>query len=244
MSAMLARLLTTLLSLLRRTELPLLLGFGFVAAMLMVFAGLADEMLEGDTHDLDRALLLSLRNPADLSDPLGPGWFEEMVRDFTAFGSTGPLVFIALAAFCYLLLLKKYRTAVLLFVAVGGGQMISSLLKIGFDRPRPDLVPHGMSVYTGSFPSGHAMMAAVTYLTLAALLSRTAEHRRQQLFLLLAAILLTILVGFSRVYLGVHWPSDVLGGWIAGSAWAALCWSIALLLQRRGEIEKPGETAA
>lgn len=234
--------LTRLLSLLRRSELPLLLGFGFVTAMAMVFAELADDILEGDTHKLDRALLLGLRNPADLSDPLGPRWFEEMVRDFTAFGSTGPLVFIAFAAVCYLLLLRKYRTALFLFVAVGGGQLLSSLLKIGFDRPRPDLVPHGMSVYTGSFPSGHAMMAAITYLTLAALLSRAAEHRRQQLFLILAAILLTMLVGGSRIYLGVHWPSDVLGGWVAGSAWAALCWCIALLLQKRGEIEKPGDT--
>lgn len=235
---------TFLTSLLRRTELPLLLGFGFVTAMLMVFAELADDILEGETHDLDRALLLSLRSPADLSDPLGPGWFEEMVRDFTSFGSTGPLVFIALAAFGYLLLLHKYRTALFLFVAVGGGQLISSLLKVGFDRARPDLVPHGMSVYTGSFPSGHAMMAAVTYLTLAALLSRTATHRRQQVFLILAAILLTILVGASRVYLGVHWPSDVLGGWIAGSAWSALCWSLALLLQRRGKIEKAGDSTS
>lgn len=241
---MLTRLMTTTISLLRRTELPLLLGFGFVTAMLMVFAELADDILEGETHDLDRALLLSLRNPADLSDPLGPGWVEEMVRDFTSFGSTGPLVFITLAAVLYLLLLKKIRTALFLFVAVGGGQLISSLLKIGFDRARPDLVPHGMSVYTGSFPSGHAMMAAVTYLTLAALLSRTATHRRQQVFLILAAILLTILVGASRVYLGVHWPSDVLGGWIAGSAWSALCWSLALLLQRRGEIEKPGDSTS
>lgn len=237
---MISRSLSALIAFLSRTELPLLLGFGFITTMLMVFTELADDIVEGDTHRLDRALLLALRNPADLSDPIGPGWVEEMVRDFTAFGSTGPLVFIALAAFCYLLLLKKYRTALFLFIAVGGGQLLSSLLKIGFDRARPDLVPHGMSVYTGSFPSGHAMMAAVTYLTLAALLARTAEHRRQQLFLLLAAILLTILVGISRVYLGVHWPSDVLGGWIAGSAWAALCWSIALLLQRHGEIEKPG----
>ncbi|HKH34153.1 MAG TPA: phosphatase PAP2 family protein, partial [Beijerinckiaceae bacterium] len=122
--------------------------------------------------------------------------------------------------------------------AVGGGMLMSTLLKLGFARPRPDLVPHGARVYTASFPSGHAMLSAVTYLTLGALLARVQPRRRIKAFFLGLAILLTIVIGMSRVYLGVHWPSDVLAGWCGGAAWAALCWFVALQLQRRGDVEQ------
>lgn len=221
-----------------RHELSLLIAVGLAATAGWIFVELAEEILEGETEAVDTALLLALRSAADQADPLGPRWFEEMMRDVTAFGGTGPLVFITLAAACYLVLRRRARTALFVLLAVGGGQILSSLLKFGFDRPRPDLVPHGMHVYTASFPSGHAMMAAVTYLTLGALLARTETRRRLKAYLILLALLLTLLVGLSRVYLGVHWPSDVLGGWAAGSAWAAICWSIAAMLQRRGEIER------
>lgn len=231
----------SLLSRLGRHELSILAVPGLAAAAGWVFIELADDIGENETEKIDRMLLLMLRNRNDLSDPLGPRWFEEMVRDVTAFGGTGPLVFITLAAMLYLLLLRKYRTSLFVLLAVGGGQLLSSLLKFGFDRARPDLVPHGMHVYTASFPSGHAMMAAVTWLTLGALLARTEARKRIKAYLILLAITVTVLVGLSRVYLGVHWPTDVLGGWVAGSAWAALCWSFALVLQRRGGIEQ--ETA-
>ena len=122
--------------------------------------------------------------------------------------------------------------------AVVGGTLLSTALKMGFERPRPDLVPHGTRIYTASFPSGHAMLSAVTYLTLGALLARVQKRRRVKALLLGLAILITLLVGMSRVYLGVHWPSDVLAGWCVGAAWAALCWFVALQLQRRGEVER------
>lgn len=229
--------LTSALTRLGRLELPLLVLPGLAAAALWGFVALADEILEGETADVDRWLLLALRNPQDVSDPLGPRWLEEMMRDVTAFGGTGPLAFITLAGVIYLLLRRRLRTAAFLAIAIAGGQALSSLLKLGFDRARPDLVPHGMTVYTASFPSGHAMMTAVVYLTLAALLARSESRTRLKAFLLLLAACLTVLVGISRVYLGVHWPTDVLGGWMIGSAWAAGCWSLAALLQRRGEIE-------
>ena len=114
---------------------------------------------------------------------------------------------------------------------------LSTLLKIGFDRPRPDLVPHEAIVYTASFPSGHAMLAAVVYLTLGALLARVQPRRLLKLYLLGLAILLTVAVGASRVYLGVHWPTDVVAGWAVGAAWALLCWAAALWLQRQGRVE-------
>jgi undecaprenyl-diphosphatase len=235
-------LLSPLFTRLGRFELPLLVLPGIAAAALWGFVALVDEVLEGEIHDIDGRLLLSLRNPQDASDPLGPPWFEELMRDITAFGGTGPLAFITLAGMIYLLLRRRLRTALFLFAAISGGQLLSSLLKLGFDLPRPDLVPHGMTVYSASFPSGHAMMTAIVYLTLAALLARSESRHRLKAFLLLLAAAVTLMVGLSRVYLGVHWPSDVLGGWMIGSAWAAGCWTLAVLLQRRGELE--GESAA
>jgi undecaprenyl-diphosphatase len=137
----------------------------------------------------------------------------------------------------------KRAAALLVFVAVDGGLLLSTLLKMEFDRPRPDLVAHAVRVYTASFPSGHATLSAVTYLTLGALLTRVVPKRRIKVFFMGLAIFLTLVVGASRVYLGVHWPSDVLAGWCVGAAWASLCWFVALQLQRRGQVEPPGETS-
>ena len=230
----------TPLARLARRELALLLALVLAAGALWGFAELADEVLEGETHAFDEAVLLSLRSATDPSEPLGPGWLEESMRDLTALGSTGVLTFITLAAAGFLVLQRKAQAAALVLVAVGGGMLLSTLLKIGFDRPRPDLVPHGATVYTASFPSGHSMMAAVTYLTLGALLARVQPRRRLKLYLLGLAVVLTIAVGISRVYLGVHWPTDVLAGWTLGAAWALLCWAGALWLQRRGQVESAG----
>ncbi|HEX7046096.1 MAG TPA: phosphatase PAP2 family protein [Gammaproteobacteria bacterium] len=201
------------------------------------FVELADDVTEGETRRIDTRLLLALRNPVDRADPIGPGWVEEMGRDFTALGGVGVLLFIVLVTIGYLLISRRLRTALFVAIAIVVGQLLSSLLKLGFDRPRPELVPHESIVYTASFPSGHSMMAAVTYLTLAALLSRLQLQRRVKIYLLLIALLITLLVGASRVYLGVHWPTDVLAGWMAGAAWAALWWLIVRWVQRRGTAE-------
>ena len=131
----------------------------------------------------------------------------------------------------------------LLVVAVSLGTVLSSTLKLLVARPRPDLIAHVVQVHTMSFPSGHATLSAVTYLTLGALLARVQPNRRLKAFLLGLALILTILVGASRVYLGVHWPSDVLAGWCVGAAWASLCWFVALQLQRRGQGETGHEPA-
>lgn len=221
-----------------RHELPLLLALFALAGGTWAFVELADEVVEGDTHAVDERLLLALRSPLDSQEPLGPGWMEEMGRDFTALGGVGVLVLVGLGVVGYFLLARRYRTALFTTVALSGGWLLSTVLKLGFDRPRPDLVPHGSIVYTASFPSGHSMMAAVTYLTLAAMLARAQSKRRLKAYVLLVAIVVTVLVGISRVYLGVHWPSDVLAGWTAGAAWAALCWLLARGLQRQGHIER------
>jgi undecaprenyl-diphosphatase len=218
-------------------EAAILASIVLAAASLVLFAQLTDEVIEGETHAFDETVLLALRHAGDPSDPIGPGWFEDAMRDFTALGSLGVLAFLTAAVTGFLILQGKRHAALLVVVAIGGGILVSTLTKLGFDRPRPDLVPHGATVYTTSFPSGHSMMSAVTYLTLGALLARVHAQRRLKLYLLGLAVTLTVVVGFSRVYLGVHWPTDVLAGWSLGAAWALMCWAVALWLQLRGNIE-------
>ncbi len=164
-----------------------------------------------------------------------------MVRDVTALGSFAGLGIVFLASLGYLLLLGKRALALLMAAAVLGGVTISTLLKVAFDRPRPD-VEGAAQVFTASFPSGHAMLSAVTFLTLGALLARTNGDHRIRVYFMSLAVLLTVLVGLSRIYLGVHYPSDVLAGWCLGTAWALLCWTVALRLQRSGQVEgsRPG----
>jgi undecaprenyl-diphosphatase len=216
------------------TSLALIvLGLGLCA-----FIGIADEVLEGDTLRFDHWLLLALRVSGDPGDPLGPVWVEEMFRDFTALGGIGVLGLLTVSSAGYLWLMGLRRVAVFLVLAIAGGLLLSLALKAGFHRPRPDLVPHGAMVYTSSFPSGHSMLSAVVYLTGGALLAVVHPARRVRIYLIGCSILATLLVGVSRVYLGVHWPSDVLAGWTAGAAWAAACWLMAQWFQDRGQIER------
>lgn len=220
---------------------PVALLLAAFAVLLFAFVSLASEMLEGDTRAFDERLLLAFRTPGDLAVPLGPAWLPEMVRDFTALGSTGVLIIVTLGAVGFLAIRGKGRTAVFVLVAVIGGVLLSNALKIGFNRPRPDLVPYDIRVFTNSFPSGHAMMAAVVYLTLGNLLARTENTAAMRLFIMGLATLLTVLVGVSRLYLGVHWPSDVLAGWAVGACWALLCWLVMARLQTTGQVEpEPG----
>ncbi|HYC94183.1 MAG TPA: phosphatase PAP2 family protein [Sphingomicrobium sp.] len=208
------------------------------AALLLLFGAIADEVVGGDTGQLDRAVLMAFRTPGHPLDPLGPEWFEEMVRDVTALGSYAFVIIIVAASLGYLLLMRKYGLALLLLAAEAGGMLISTLLKEAFDRPRPDL-EHAARVFTASFPSGHATLSSVTFLTLGALLARVNADRKAKLYFMGIAIVLTVMVGLSRLYLGVHYPSDIVAGWCIGSAWAVLCWAGALWLQRRGDVERP-----
>lgn len=226
-----------------KPELWVLGGIFFAAAMVLAFGHIADEVVEGDAAKFDQAILLALRNPADPSDPLGPAWLEEAARDVTSLGSYVVLGFVLCAVIAYLLMTQKRAAALWVAASVSGGVVLSNALKLAFERPRPDLVPHAARVFTTSFPSGHATLAAVSYLTLGALLASLHTSRRLRLYFILIAVILTLAIGVSRVYLGVHYPTDVLAGWCIGAAWAALCWIIALWLQNRGKIEPPNEDA-
>jgi undecaprenyl-diphosphatase len=218
-----------------RILIPIIL----VAAAASAFIAILDEVVEGDTRAVDEAIILGFRVPGDPADPIGSPWLEEAVRDVTALGSAPALVIAVLAVAGFLALAKAWRPAIFTLAASGGGLLVSSLLKYVVDRPRPDLVPHGNLIYTTSFPSGHSMMSAVVYLTLAALVARLMTKKRLKGYALGIAMTLTLLVGVSRIYLGVHWPSDVLAGWAAGAAWASACWLAALWFQKRGAVEPP-----
>lgn len=215
--------------------LPLVL-LAVIAGGVFAFVEIADEVVEGETHVFDKAVLLALRDPQDAANPIGPAWLEATMRDVTSLGSTFTLTFVTLAVAAWLAMAGRRSTSLLVLASVGGGTVLSNLLKFLFDRPRPDLVAHGVEVFTASFPSGHAMLSAVTYLTLGALVARVSARRRLKVYVLFLAVLLTLLIGASRIYLGVHWPTDVLAGWAIGAAWATLVWTVALWLQRRGNI--------
>lgn len=216
-----------------RTIVVLLL----IAVAVWIFLEIADDVLEGETRRFDEGVMLAFRSPADTSDPIGATWVEELARDVTGLGSVVTLALLTMASAGFLLLQRKRHLAVYLLLAVATGTIGSSLLKWGFARPRPDLVAHGHAVYTSSFPSGHSMMSAVVFLTLGVLLATAQSKLVMQIYVLAIAVLVTVAVGISRVYLGVHWPTDVLAGWAAGSGWALLCWGIADYLRDRGQIE-------
>lgn len=219
--------------LLRARSFWLLLAFVLLAFCVWSFFHLAAEIQDGDTRAFDREVLLALRSPTDPAQPLGPRWLMIAARDFTALGSITVLATVATAVGFYLVMLRRWVSFTLVALSLGGGLVAMPLLKSNYDRPRPDLAPHGVEVYTQSFPSGHAMLAAAVYLTLGAMVAQSQPRHRLAAYVISMAILLTILIGLSRVFLAVHWPSDVLGGWSIGAAWALLCWLTAFFTERR-----------
>jgi undecaprenyl-diphosphatase len=208
-----------------------------IVAGVGTFALLATAVNAGGTQGFDRQILLAMRQPGDLA-PAGPPAFQEAARDITALGSLVVLGLITTIACGFLALDGKTHMALFVCVSVTSGLTASTLLKDVFQRPRPELVPHAIYVSGTSFPSGHSMMSAVTFLTLGALLARSQGRRRLKTYFLLLAALLTVMVGLSRIYLGVHWPTDVLAGWTAGAVWALVCWLVARWLQSLRALER------
>lgn len=227
-------------------------GRAFLALILVVsacvwgFAELADDAPEGDYLRLEAGLMRALRRPGDPGAGAGPWWLPHVARDVTALGSGAVLLLIVMLVLGFLLIRRSYPSALLIALATALGHAMSEGLKAAFGRARPDValrlevMPRLMVETSASFPSGHSMLASVVYLTMAALLGQLVSRRRERVYLVSGAALLSVLVGASRVYLGVHYPTDVLAGWAAGTAWAALCWSAASWLRHRGGVSAPG----
>jgi undecaprenyl-diphosphatase len=215
-------------------ELLLLVGLLVVVAITFVVLNLAGEVLEGDTQYFDERILASLRKADDPSIPVGPRWLSLAAEDITALGSATVLGLTVVVVVGFLVLKGLFRNAAFVLVASAGGWLLNDLLKAIFARPRPSVVPHLREVFTLSFPSGHALTSAVVFLTLGALLMHVAERPIVKFYCLAVAVAATMLIGATRVYLGVHYPTDVLAGWMFGTSWALLCWLLLRVLDRRG----------
>ncbi len=221
-------------ALIGRIELPMLLAGVIVAGGLWGFLELMEIATDRAPHALDSEILLWFRVEGHPDVPVGPAWLPKMVRDITALGSAAVLTLITAATALYFFVVRRPASGLFVIAAVASGQIVATLLKTGIDRPRPDVVPHLMQESSLSFPSGHAMISALVYLTLGALASQTAHNQATRIYILSLAVFISLLVGISRLYLGVHWPSDVMAGWCAGFAWAMLWWMAARLIQPNG----------
>lgn len=223
----------------QNSETPLLTSRSLIVALIVVACGLgfvtlSEEVFEGETRHIDEWLLRSLRRNDDPAVPIGPSWLREAGMDITALGSPAILVLMISAVLGLMQIRGKRREMALTIVISLSGSLFALLLKYLLGRDRPTVVPHLREVTTPSFPSGHAMVSAVVFMTLGILLTKIVEGRRAKLYCLAWALLLTILVGISRIYLGVHYPTDVVAGWLAGIGWALGCYAFLQMFDRMG----------
>jgi undecaprenyl-diphosphatase len=205
-----------------RTELRALVGLTLVSAFLWIFLSVMGEVREGDTYKLDSTILLALRQPGHLGTPVGPRWLQETARDVTALGGFTVITLVVVLGVLMLWLHRRRFQASVFLAAVLIGQAAAELTKQLVGRTRPDLVPHLDIVYSSSFPSGHSAMSPIVYFTLAGILAAGEPRRSAKTVLLAGAAALVLAIGVTRVYLGVHWPTDVIGGWAMGAAVALL----------------------
>lgn len=210
-------------------------------ALLIGFTAIADEVMEGGTHQMDIGILKLFRHAHDLHTPIGPVWMMVAARDLTALGSHAVLTFITVGAAIHCGIIRRFGTMLLILAASMGAAALSASFKSLFGRVRPDIVPHLVEVSTLSFPSGHAMLSASIYLSLGAIIAQNAPDRRSKIFIISTALVLTGLIGLSRIYLGVHYPSDVIAGWMAGLAWAICCWLAAFHFQCHAQRKAAGK---
>ncbi len=206
---------------------PIVLGSIFViVCCLWGFLRLATKIMGQQDLYYDQKILLSMRQSIDLAEPIGPLFLKDAMVDLSALGSVSVALVIFVTVLGLLLIQRQHRLVIFMTLSIFGGSALSIFLKTLFMRSRPDLIPHLTPAHYYSFPSGHSMTATVVYFTLAMVLSEAAHEKIIKHYILICAILIIGIVGISRVYIGVHWPSDVLGGWMMGTAWALLCWLI------------------
>lgn len=223
-----------------RTEIAALSALFVVTAGIAIFADLAEDMREGDGQAFDQAILSAMRPHADLSDAWGPWWLEEAAADLTSLGGIAVLTLFATVVILFLFLQRKHLSALLLLVGLGGGVVLSEGLKSVFERDRPPQVYQAVDTINASFPSGHALLSAVFYLSIAVMLTRAFPQRRFKAYVLGVGVALTLLVGMTRIYLGAHWATDVFAGWSVGAAWAMTLWLVAYAVGRRQAVHDKG----
>ncbi len=202
----------------------LLAAVALIGGAIWGFLALSDEVGEGDTATFDRALILALRQTVDPNRLRGPAWLQESARDITALGGFTVLGLVTLAALAVLIVYRRRRQAIVFAVAAVGAQVLAEAIKNVIGRPRPAFVHQYDLIASSSFPSGHSMMAPAIYFTLAAIVAAGELRPGARILLMAGSGLLVVAIGVSRVYLGVHWPTDVIAGWTLGSAVALAAW--------------------
>jgi len=204
----------------------LVLALVFLTAFIWGLVVLTREVKLGHTQKTDEQIMIALRSPEHVDDPLGGLWVEHLARDLTSLGSTYVIILVTLATGGFLAFNNHRRSAVLLLTATASGMVVYYVFKQAIGRPRPELVSHLVHSETPSYPSGHAMLAGLLFFGLALIAGKELASIRLKLYLICVAVLLALAVGASRIYLGVHWATDVLAGWLAGFGWALLWWLI------------------
>ena len=226
--------LTSRVEWLRSADLRLAAELAVIGALVLTFI-LIGNAVGGGIDQLDKNILLAMRDAPD--DPWGPHWFEAGMQHLSALGSIAVTGLVAIIAVLFLLVGRKPRLALLVVMCAVGTLIAMAVLKGLYDRPRPTVVTHVESIKSLSFPSGHSMIAAALYLTLAVLVARAMPDRRLRRFTVAIGATIAMLVGVTRMYLGVHYPSDVLGGWTVGVTWALVCGVVARRLEKSGTVE-------
>lgn len=205
---------------------------------LLVFLVITGVVISGNTRHFDELVVTALRQPGNVSKPKGPYALIGIMRDITSLGGATFVTLITLIVAIYLLLQKKRRSLMLVLLATLGGGLLESILKSLIARQRPGPLFQLMPEYSHSFPSGHSMMSAVIYLSLAVLLARIQKRRVIRIYVVIVALFLTFIIGLSRIYLGVHYPTDVLAGWSLGLAWASFVWFLSWKLELKDKKEE------
>lgn len=163
---------------------------------------------------------LHLYRTHDTLAPRGGPWIHEAVRDITSLGGVFLSTLITIGAVIALLFLRMRREAWLLGATVFFGWMLNNLMKWLVGRPRPEIVPHLTEAGGNSFPSGHSFGSAMIYIGLAIAFASLSRRHSVRYTLIGTAMVLSAMIAWSRVMLGVHFPSDVVAGWLGGAAWA------------------------
>lgn len=217
-------------------ELLMLVALLIVVLGTWGFIEVADNVVSGTTEKFDLWAVQTFRETVNNRIPLDEPSIRQAFLDISALGGPAVLFLMTSAMLIFLFWDRRYNAMLLVILATFGGAILAYLLKEGIGRPRPD-VEQLTAVLLPSFPSGHTMLSAIVYPTLGTLLARVVSRKRLKIYFMLVALGLSGLIGISRVYLGVHYPTDVLAGWAAGLAWAALCWTVTKYLQQRGAVE-------